>query len=140
MSKKITKIHFNLNTIPIEQQDYKSADNWFDPNEWTGELFFETLTGDTGNKDHNFLILIHALVEQYLCYRKGITADEVTAFDLAHPDSLEPGDEKKSPYRKQHAVATEVEAIVSVALGVDWGKYEESINKMLERYKDKKHD
>lgn len=137
--KKITSILFTLSTDSIKDHRYRSVDDWWNPVVWPDQVEFETVTADTGNMDYNFCVLIHALVEQYLCYRNGITDEDVTGFDTSeYGMSLDdPGESKKAPYHKEHEVANEVERTVSRALGVVWPKYEEAIEKTMKKWKKK---
>ena len=80
------------------------------------------------------LVAVHELVEVLLCKHRGITAAKVDAFDKAFEKARkpgnedEPGDDPKAPYRKEHFFATNIEALLSAELGVDWAKYEREIN------------
>ena len=134
--KKPTKIELSLVTDDIKEHRYRSIDDWFDPIIGKDKIIhFITMTADTGNMDYNFLVLIHALVEQYLCYKHGITDEQVTGFDMQNPELDDPGAELNAPYHLEHNVANTIEAELSVALGVEWKKYEEAIEKTLAKYK-----
>jgi hypothetical protein len=85
--------------------------------------------------DYEFLIALHEFVEAYLVKRAKISEEEITQFDLAHPDG-EPGEHPQAPYREQHAIATLVERLMAVALQVDWDKYEAEISTIVKGYKD----
>lgn len=138
---KKSKIFVHLSTDNIKDHFYRSIDDWDDPSETIDGLVFSTQTADMGNMDYNFLVLMHALVEQYLCYRKGITDEQVTGFDMAHPEMDDPGNSEDAPYHKEHMVANDVESMLSVALGVKWIDYETAIDKTLNKFpkKKKKH-
>lgn len=136
MKKQISIIRFKLDTDDIKDHRYRSIDDWWDPHEWTEELRFKTVVADMGNPDYNFLVLLHAMVEQYLCYRHGVTDKEVTKFDTGIGKDLdEPGADTRAPYYAEHEIATEVEVIVSAALNVDWVEYEKTEDKVIKRWK-----
>ena len=84
----------------------------------------------------NALVQFHELVEAILCKRRGITDEQVTAFDALfeeerskglHSESDEDGDDPRAPYRKEHFTATNIERILALELGVDWKEYEQRI-------------
>ncbi len=84
------------------------------------------------NKDFEFLILIHELVEWYLTENKGITEHEITKFDVKfekdrnkglHSEDAEPGDAINSPYRKQHRFAENIERLIAAELDIDFNEY-----------------
>lgn len=92
-----------------------------------------------GNQDYEALVALHELVEVLLCKKRGITTEQVDVFDKqfeadrAHgmhgPDD-EPGDDPAAPYKREHFFATNIEALMSSELGVDWSEYEEKINEL----------
>ena len=123
-----------MSTDDIKEHRYKSIDDWTDPSDTPDGLVFSTQTADMGNMDYNFLILIHALVEQYLCHKHKIKDEVVTKFDMDHSQLDNPGENPKAPYHKEHLIANDVEAMLSVALKVDWTKYEEAIDKTLAKF------
>lgn len=81
-------------------------------------------------------IMIHELVEAFLCQRDGVPDNVVVAFDEMfeaereqgqHKHDAEPGDAPESPYRYQHQMATHVEKAVCLALGLRWEEHEKAI-------------
>lgn len=91
---------------------------------------------DLGDWRHETLIGLHEAVEAVLCKHAGISTASVDAFDMAfeeertaglHAPEAEPGDHPSCPYHRQHAIATVVERLLAVELGVDWKEYEEAI-------------
>lgn len=132
---KVSRLKFSLLTDDIRDHRYASIDDWWDGKQWTGEMYFKAVTADTGNRKYNFLILLHALVEQYLCFEHGIKDEEVTKFDREHTHCDDPGSHIEAPYHEEHRIAEEVESLVSVQMGVDWVKYGKTIDKILKKYK-----
>ncbi len=70
--------------------------------------------------DDEFLILIHELVEWYLTQRNGIREEDITAFDVAHTSSEDPGSEPDAPYRNEHLAAMEVEKLITDHVNRRW--------------------
>ena len=82
------------------------------------------------------LVAVHELVEKILCSDRRISDEDITAFDKkyeadrlagAHPPDAEPGDNRLSPYRKEHFHATNIERLLAEQLNVDWERYEQTI-------------
>jgi hypothetical protein len=90
------------------------------------------------NPDHAFLILLHELVEAYLCQRREITEEAVTAFDAEFEANRPPGNEDENgddpaaPYAKEHFAATNIERIMAGELGVVWSHYTDAIEGLYE--------
>lgn len=88
------------------------------------------------NSKHEFLVLIHELVEWYLTQEKGVTIEEIDQFDKAFEKSRkegntdEPGDSPQAPYYQEHQFSTYIEKQVAEYLQVNWSKYEEHVNSL----------
>jgi len=80
------------------------------------------------------LVALHEQIEAELCDEAGIDEDKVTEFDKQYEadrrpgDVSEPGDSKSAPYYKQHQIATAIEKLLAVELGVNWQDYEREVN------------
>ncbi len=72
-------------------------------------------------------VLIHELWERVLCQRAGITDEEITTFDLAHPALDEPGADPAAPYHAQHMEATVIERMFISLAGEDWDAYDKAV-------------
>jgi len=100
------------------------------------------------------LVAVHEIIEALLCKQHGIAEERVSEFDKLYEDARpgthyamrcleahealevefgcaceitgesEPGDDKHSPYYKEHQIATGVERILAAELGVSWQAYE----------------
>lgn len=107
-----------------------------------GDYFFkdgviEVEVFDQKNEDHNFLIAIHELVEEYLTRKRGISETLITAFDIEFEkrrlrefdpeDVSEPGDDPAAPYYREHRFAMIMEQMMAHELGVDWNDYDKNI-------------
>lgn len=136
--RKPTKLHITMDAVFIKQHRYASIDDYKDPTIIGDWINFHTTVADMGNTDYEFLVFMHAIIEQYLCWKHGIKDKQITKFDMDHPEFDDPGNEDEAPYHKEHMIANDIESMLSVALGVDWKKYSMAIDKTLKKYKKKK--
>ena len=120
-----------IETIPHKNHRYPTVGDWY----WKkGVLHIKV--SKMSNWKYEVLVAVHELVEVMLCKDRGITTAEVDAFDIAFEKARkpgnedEPGDSPKAPYRKEHFFATNLEALFSAELKVDWAKYEKEINSL----------
>lgn len=118
-----------IDTIPHDQHRYPTVgDWWFDAD---GSL--QIRVSEMGNTDYEVLVGVHELVEVLLCKKRGISDEEVSAFDKAFEACRtegnvdEPGDEPAAPYHHEHGFATGVERLLASALEVNWKTYEEAL-------------
>lgn len=118
-----------IESIPHEQQPYETVGMWtFDAD---GNLH---VTVSHTTNDFDFLVGIHEAIEAWLCHKRGITGEDVTAFDVAFEakrpagNTREPGDDPAAPYRREHRFASSVERRVAIELHIDWLDYERRIN------------
>jgi hypothetical protein len=106
--------------------------------DWTfrDNLITAYVARDRYPSDSEFAILIHELVEAYLCRKAGVTEQMVVEFDEMYEDERknghhkeddEPGDDPRSPYRLQHMAATHVERAVCAALDLSWKAHCQSL-------------
>lgn len=125
-----------IETIPHDQQRYPTVGDW----EYTADC-----AGNTGDFEltirvsklcdwrREALVAIHELAEVLACRHDGVSQGTVDKFDKdyekARPngDDSEPGDDQNAPYRQQHCLATGIERIMAVALGVCWKDYEDEL-------------
>lgn len=114
--------------IPHKAQQYETCGDYV-----TEDGRMTVKVSDMGNRDFEFLVAIHEIVEAYLCQRRGVTDEEITAFDIAFEESREPGsvkepgDDRAAPYQNEHSIATAVERLVCASLGVSWQDYEQAV-------------
>jgi len=100
---------------------YETSGDWI----WLPDGSLQVSVPNYGNNnDSAFLVALHEVVEAWQCRKAHIPEEDVSAFDIAHPELAEPGDSMDAPYHKQHLVATEVEKDVARALGIDWKEHE----------------
>ena len=126
-----------IRTIPHKDQPYNTVGMWrYNLKEKT--LLIEV--SECSDPWREFLIAIHEYVEAMLCLHAGITAQEVTDFDLwwekedNKTSPNEPGDDPASPYRREHCSATGIERMIASYLNIDWFKYERELWKLGEDY------
>lgn len=93
--------------IPHNQMRYFS---YGDYQEFDDHVLFSIM--DTGNDDFNFQVAMHELSEQYLAKKRGIKEEDITAWDLKHLDSEEPGALEGCPYKNEHAFANIIESLI----------------------------
>lgn len=114
-----------ISSIPHKKQAYETLGDYRKKN---GELH---ITVSRMNEEHEFLIVVHELIEWFLIHRKGIPIDEIDHFDIAFEKARkkgnydEPGDDLKAPYYQEHQFATKIEKLLAEKLGVNWQKYED---------------
>ena len=93
---------------------------------------WELVVASNGNKDYDFLTLVHELIELYLTDRKGIKEPDKMKFDVwfkkqKHKNLFkkypEPGVHPGAPYRKEHMFALKIEKMLARELKVGWRDY-----------------
>lgn len=121
-------MNIHIEVIPHEQQRYETVGDW----RWNeGDLTISV--SNTSNWKYEALVAVHELCEVLMCKNDGVSQEDVDEFDQAYEahrkpnDDSEPGDDPAAPYRKQHFIATNIERILAVALGVDWKRYEDTL-------------
>lgn len=124
----------DMSTPEMRSMRYADIGDWF-IEESASTVYFGVKAGKMKNTDYSFLVLLHELVEAYLCHRMGVKGEDVDAFDFAHEDHPEPGSLPDAPYHAQHQIATDVESMLSVALGINWADYEKAIQNTVKKFK-----
>jgi hypothetical protein len=116
-----------VDVIRHADQRYDTCGDWLIDHD--GRIIVRV--SELGDWRFEFLIAIHEMVEAALCHHRGISEEAVTAFDKEHEaggGDGEPGEHPDAPYRKEHAFATLIEAMVARELGVDWPEYGDAID------------
>ena len=93
-----------LKSIPHDKQRYETAGDWFHDEDGV-----QIRVDEMEDKDEQMAIVLHELVEYYLCRKSGVTDTEASGFDKKHPDLSEPGNSEEAPYNQQHLAADKVE-------------------------------
>jgi hypothetical protein len=121
-----------INTIPHKDQVYDTCGNWY----WDHDGTLQIQVSELGGEMLEVLVGIHELIEALLCRKHNVSGDDVTRFDIKfekereegkHIHGEEPGDDPRSPYRKEHSAAEFAERAAASALGVGWDTYEDAI-------------
>jgi hypothetical protein len=120
-----------IETIDHDKQRYPTVGDWQIDAEKDTILI---RVSKIGNWRYELLVGIHELVEVLLCLDRGITDEQVTAFDVEYEKKRskdshdEPGDDPHAPYRAEHFFATNLERLLSAELSVNWLDYEKAID------------
>lgn len=111
--------------IPQHKQRYPTVGDWI----FKKDRSIAMKISDMGNEDYEFMVAIHEAVEAWLCRKRGISEESVTAFDTSiYGLALEdPGSDLKAPYHKEHMVALEIERMLCREMGLNWDKYEQRL-------------
>ena len=115
---------------PTTGDYYQTKDGW------------EIVVAGNGNRDYDFLTLVHELIELYLTDRKGIREPDIMKFDVWFKKQKykglfkkypEPGVHPKAPYRREHALAMKIEKMIARELKVKWKEYDDRITQIGEK-------
>jgi hypothetical protein len=129
-----------IRMIPHSQHRYSTVGDYYEVEggKWVIEV------SELGDARYEFLVVIHELVEWFLLWRRGVKEEDVTAFDIwweeakkGNVQSDEPGNDIRAPYYQEHQIATLVEKMVALQLGVDWEEYCKAMDKLYEEDEDK---
>lgn len=119
-----------IDTIPHVEQRYETVGDWY----YTEDGGLVIAISEMGDWRMESLMAIHELVEGLLCKEHGVTQKQVDDFDMEFEDLREPGDcseagdHPRAPYRREHCIATGIERILAVELGLDWEDYDRVVN------------
>lgn len=123
-------LKIEIKTIPDKEQRYDTVGDY-----WKKGDTDEIRISEIGNRQYEFFVAIHEMVEQFLCENKGITDEEITKFDIDYEnkrkpgDASEPGEDIYAPYHKEHMFAEKIEKMMADECGIDWEKYGVYCNK-----------
>lgn len=120
----IEKIDIRIVLMPKNEMPYDTYDYY--RRLPSGSLLITI--ADTGNAIYNKLLIIHALIECFLCEIDGVKFEDIDKFDMEfdkkHPGSMdEPGEDSDAPYKKEHLIANAVEALICACTGTSWKEY-----------------
>jgi hypothetical protein len=129
--KHLPKIVIDI--VPHNKQRYPTAGDYYKAK---GAL---NIRVSKMNANHEFLVALHELIEWYLIDQKGVSIEEIDAFDIkfeeerdrgVHKPTTEPGDSLKAPYYKEHQIASKIEREMAEYLGVNWDHYDKHVNSL----------
>ena len=118
-----------IKAIPHDKQRYDTVGDYWVDGDGTRQIRVSQMV----DPRYELLVALHELIEQELCLQRGISEEEITAFDKAFEaarnewDNEEPGDNEKAPYRKEHFFATSIERLLAAEFGVDWAEYDDAV-------------
>lgn len=121
---------FEIHVIPHEEQRYNTIGDWV-----MGEPH-QLYVSDLGNPDAEFLVILHEMVELWLCHKAGIPQTPVDAWDLTWEPSWDnqhdPGCDRKAPYHEAHEAGEVIERVMCPYL-MDWHEYERALEALNPR-------
>ena len=118
----------DIQTIPHIQQRYDTVGDFWEEGDVT-----HLRISEMSDTRYEMLVLIHELVEYFLCKLAGVDLKATDDFDIEFEKNRvegnvdEPGDDQRAPYFMQHQLATVVERVFAVMLGVMWKDYEKEV-------------
>jgi len=128
-----------IERVPHHTQRYPTLGDYFEGKH--NDAYIKV--SNSGKGDFDFAVLIHELVEFYLCKQSGIPEEDITTFDLWYEEERlkgnpecqgEPGEHKDAPYRLQHSFATSMELAMLNELGHVWADYNKYLDDFCETY------
>jgi hypothetical protein len=120
---------YDVRLVPHERQRYETCGDYYDEG-----LLTNVRVSVLGDARMEFCVMIHELIEEFLCKQRGIAEPDIKAFDeeferRRQPGELsEPGFDFASPYFREHAFATQIEMQIAEEIGLDWAEYTERVN------------
>lgn len=116
-----------IQTIPHSAQRYPTVGDWY----FKHQNVLKVNVSELDSRDFEFLIMVHELVEAYLCLKHGVREEDVDEFDKAFvptAEIVEPGASPAAPYHKEHIFATGIEKQLAAELEIDWEVYDKFID------------
>lgn len=131
-------LRITIRAIPHSDQRYPTVGDWtFDEvGDSDPKVILHVKVSQLSDWRREFLVGIHEVIEAMLCKHDGVTQQQVDEFDMNFEanrkdgDESEPGDDAKAPYCRQHRIASAIEAMLAVQLGVHWSDYEDELSKL----------
>jgi|SRR5215471_16801152 len=121
----------DIKVVPHDKQRYRTVGDWW----WEGDCLCVRVS-ELGDWRYELLVVVHEMCEAGACRYVGTSESEVTEFDVEfekrrkNGNTDEPGDDPMAPYAQEHCVATGIERVLAVMLGVTWKDYEERVNSL----------
>jgi hypothetical protein len=132
---KDLKMEMYVKTIPHSEQRYPTVgDYWWDDND-----VLQVRVSDMKNSLYETMVIVHEIIEEALTRYRGLSEDKIMKFDLAYekkrakglvPENSEPGFAENCPYKNEHTFATSVEIGMCAMAGIDFNKYDETVNSL----------
>ena len=117
-------LRFEVHVIPHKEQRYNTIGDWvYGGSDAPHKIY----VSDVGNPHAEFLVMLHELVELWLCQKAKIPQDKVDKWDQEWEPSwnnpLEPGCAPFAPYHEAHEAGEVIERVMCPYL-MDWHEYE----------------
>lgn len=129
-------MYIRIKSIPAKDQRYPTCGDYWEESDGSNTVLEVRIS--EMKPDHEFLVMIHELIEYHLAKKRGIQMEDIDSFDRAFEElreglpkligDQEPGDMVSAPYFKEHQFATKIERMVAEEMGVDWKGYENDVN------------
>jgi hypothetical protein len=123
-------MEINIKSIPlkqlVERYGVDSAGDYWRP---LADMV-QVRVVDMGNPDYEFLIALHEMIEEWLCFKRKIQERDIQKFDqqFDHDGKTgEPGDDRNAPYYNEHQFATAIEKLMCNELKIKWCDYDEAV-------------
>ena len=126
-------MNVHIRVVPHNQQRYDTCGDWYYAER---QNVLNIVVSELPDANYEQLVAMHEYIEATLCAEAGIDPVEVDAFDLMFEHEGkdgEPGDDPRAPYYRQHQIATAIEKLLAVELGVNWQEYEKALNALVWR-------
>jgi len=109
--------------IPQEQQRYDTCGDWF----YEGTTLVLKVS-KMAKQTWQQAVALHELFEALACNARGVTQEQVDAFDMGPGKDLdEPGESPLAPYQFEHQCASVAERLFIAAIGESWSLYDKSV-------------
>jgi hypothetical protein len=124
-----------IRVIPDSEQRYPTCGDW-----WYEADGRHIRVSKSFAPEHEELVAIHEYIECVLCAKQAITETAVSDFDREYERTRlaghapcgckhfdEPGDDPHAPYYRQHQIATGIEHLLAIELGINWQEHNSDI-------------
>ncbi len=126
----------NLKIIPLSKMPFTTLGHWFlDDNS-----ILQIRIVKMSDWRYEAAILIHELIEYWICFHKGITTKVCDEFDTLFEEEykqgrwtkdIEAGFDKRCPYRTSHKWGARLERLTIWLLKASWKKYLKDCDKVI---------
>ena len=122
-------MRIQIETIQHAAQRYSTAGDWW----WDPDGTLQMRISELPEPRYSALVMMHELTEALLCRDRGITAEEVDAWDMGPGKDLDdPGEDPRAPYHKEHDAATVIERVLAHEMGVNWNAYNDAVDALFD--------
>jgi len=137
--KKLQTI--TIKSIPHNRQKYETVGDYWKNKD--GSIDYRVSI--FGDEYMQLAVILHELIESFLCKKRKISWKKIDAFDIAYERARaegkkyapcgckiqeEPGNDKHSPYHREHLFATKLEKMFIKELGYKWDDYDKLVESL----------